>query len=150
MWRLEGVLEASWRRLGGVLELPRRFFVVWDRVSHSRSILRRILSSMKDECRMVLMMKRSSLTSCFAFLCKLRGNVQEGMERCKNDRFCTYLHLESLFHVMQSSSGIISQRNGSHTCICMECELKTHASRRSLGGILEASWRRLRAISGRL
>ena len=27
MWRLEGVLEASWRRLGGVSELPCRFVV---------------------------------------------------------------------------------------------------------------------------
>ena len=48
--RLEGVLEVSWRREGGVLELPQRFFVVLDMVSHSLLILRKIFSSMKDEC----------------------------------------------------------------------------------------------------
>ena len=51
--RLERVLEPSWRRLGGVLELPRSFFVV----SHSLSILRRIFGSMKDDWCLVFKMK---------------------------------------------------------------------------------------------
>ena len=55
--RLERVLEPSWRRLRGVLELPRRFFVVLDMVSHSLSILRRIFGSMKDDWCLVFKMK---------------------------------------------------------------------------------------------
>ena len=55
--RFERVLEPSWRRLGGVLELPRRFFVVLDMVSHSLSILRRIFGSMKDDWCLVFKMK---------------------------------------------------------------------------------------------
>ena len=78
-------------------------------------------------------------------------NVSEGQNwrKCKHtvktNGFGRFLYFECSCYVIQTSKEIVRLRSQSKTCIDVRVEVDLEESRRRLGGLQEAVWRRLEA-----